>query len=491
MEQPTTTTTTTTTTDVLSTHASSSSSSSSSASSTSPSISCPSSAPTSASAAAVTSSNLRFKAILEAPTAVTQKNEESPLTYLNKGQYYNVVIGKLDDCDDDQVITSSISLTFHDETHRKDATNYWKFWISQQKHVNTARAIDIDTHRCQGVKDVVTSCFDRVTFKWDAKVGATVSIRFNCLSTDFSRIKGVKGIPLRLCMTNQMDDTIEQSYCLVKFFRDKGAERKNKDDARHVEKQLEKMRGKNGEMHPLWLAYTQTQPHTMFLAASDHTPSSPNPLLQGHGTTKYNHEQQQQCMIHPSPSPSSSSAASNHLLSTSAYGIKRSYYDYVASQTEFHHDRSLQTLATATSLSLGRPILYPSTTLPAPPTLISHGTTKPTMMLGADPLYVPQRRRRAAKLCIFVKFGNANLYRAIYLEELTVKDLREKLMGKMNMAPHQKVKLVRHVANKKDMVAVKMEDSMVQAIPEEQDMQVDSTVSKDDQDGAFTLVLRY
>lgn len=78
-----------------------------------------------------------------------------------------------------------------------------------------------DTHRCQGVKDIVTSCFDRVSFKWDAKVGATVSIRFNCLSTDFSRIKGVKGIPLRLCMMNQMGDTIEQSYCLVKFFRDK------------------------------------------------------------------------------------------------------------------------------------------------------------------------------------------------------------------------------------------------------------------------------
>lgn len=78
-----------------------------------------------------------------------------------------------------------------------------------------------DPNRCQGVKDIVTSCFDSVSFKWDAKVGATVSIRFNCLSTDFSRIKGVKGIPLRLHMMNQIDDTVEQSYCLVKFFRDK------------------------------------------------------------------------------------------------------------------------------------------------------------------------------------------------------------------------------------------------------------------------------
>lgn len=94
-------------------------------------------------------------------------------------------------------------------------------------------------------------------------------------------------------------------------------------------------------------------------------------------------------------------------------------------------------------------------------------------------------------MCIFVKFGNASLYRAVYLEELTVKDLQEKLLSKLNMSPHQQVKLVRHVANKKDVVAVKMDDSMVQAIPEEQDMQVDSTISKDDQDDTFTLVLRY
>lgn len=176
----------------------------------------------------------------------------------------------------------------------------------------------------------------------------------------------------------------------------------------------EKKVGKNGDMHPLWLAYTQTQPHTMFLAASDSTPSSPNPFLQG-DQQQQQPQQQQQYIIHP-PQPlpsasSSSSASSNNFLPTSAaYGIKRSYYDYVASQTEFHHDRSLQTLATATSLSLGRPILYPSTTLPAPPTLVSHGT-KPTMMLGADPLYVPQRRRRAASMLCIYKSGDNPWFR--------------------------------------------------------------------------------
>lgn len=150
--------------------------------------------------------------------------------------------------------------------------------------------------------------------------------------------------------------------------------------------------GKNGEVHPLWLTYTQTQPHTMFLPVPDQaSPSSPNPPLQCQSTQYNREQQQQQCLYHPSPV--SSSTSSNNLFPISTYGTKRSYYDYVASQTEYH-DRSLQKLATATSLSLGRPILYPSTTLPAPPTLISHGT-KPTM-IGADPYQVPQRRRRTA-----------------------------------------------------------------------------------------------
>ncbi|KAI9260548.1 CP2 transcription factor, partial [Phascolomyces articulosus] len=170
------------------------------------------------------------------------------------GQFYNINVKDTDAMDVE--ITSIIKITFHDESHRKVASNYWKFWMSQQKH-GQARAIDIANY------------FDSISFQWNGKAGASISIRFNCLSTDFSRIKGVKGIPLRLHMESRLTNdsppaSSESSFCRIKLFRDKGAERKNKDDARHIEKQLEKLRGKNGESHPLWLAFSQTQPYTIF-----------------------------------------------------------------------------------------------------------------------------------------------------------------------------------------------------------------------------------
>jgi hypothetical protein len=90
-----------------------------------------------------------------------------------------------------------------------------------------------------------------VTFDWHAHFGAKLYIRFNCLSTDFSRIKGVKGIPMRASMETQavyMDLPLgssgyvgsfqkrvsptnghyehvyfERCYCQIKLFRDKVA----------------------------------------------------------------------------------------------------------------------------------------------------------------------------------------------------------------------------------------------------------------------------
>lgn len=134
---------------------------------------------------------------------------------------------------------------FHEESHRKTAPNYWKFWESQQMVPSTARAIDIgrlsmpeahtnlffphtqrralDDLRCDGVSNLRCPYFDRVSFDWHGKKGATIHLRFNCLSTDFSRIKGVKGIPLRLLVTTQDtgDASVESTFCKIKLFRDK------------------------------------------------------------------------------------------------------------------------------------------------------------------------------------------------------------------------------------------------------------------------------
>ncbi|KAG0191497.1 grainyhead-like [Apophysomyces sp. BC1034] len=145
---------------------------------------------------------------------------------------------------------------FHDPSHRRVALNYWKFWIGQQKDPHNARAIDLDVSQSTGILQVRYPSFDRITFDWNGSQGAKIYVRFNCLSTDFSRIKGIKGIPLRAHMES------------------KGAERKNKDDAKQIGKQFEKIHGKynnsvlyserDPRCHPMSLMYNQPLPFSVF-----------------------------------------------------------------------------------------------------------------------------------------------------------------------------------------------------------------------------------
>ncbi|CAO3595987.1 unnamed protein product [Absidia cylindrospora] len=241
--------------------------------------------------------HLRFHIVLQATTAVTQKTEHSSLTYLNRGQSYGIQLA--DKLGHDGLIQSQFVIMFHDPAHRKIALNYWKFWIGQQKDPQHARAVDLDSHQSIGIMNVRYPSFDRIAFDWHGRHGAKLFVRFHCLSTDFSRIKGVKGIPLRACMSNQIStandpllqrhysgslhqpndnkdhaelDYLEQSYCKVKLFRDKGAERKNKDDAKQLGKQFEKMMHEGDpRQHPMWLMYNESVPYSVF----SETPTSP------------------------------------------------------------------------------------------------------------------------------------------------------------------------------------------------------------------------
>lgn len=79
----------------------------------------------------------------------------------------------------------------------------------------------VDPSRSKGIRCIQYPDFDRIVFEWNGKQGATLYVRFNCLSTDFSRIKGVKGIPLRLHMETTNNQRVESTFCRIKLFRDK------------------------------------------------------------------------------------------------------------------------------------------------------------------------------------------------------------------------------------------------------------------------------
>ncbi|KAI8097202.1 CP2 transcription factor-domain-containing protein, partial [Halteromyces radiatus] len=207
------------------------------------------------------------------------------LTYLNRGQAYAIHFqDQQQDLADDILVTSTISITFHDVAHRQASQNYWRFWLSQQDRPNEARALDLDAQQSSGLVNVHYPSFDCITFQWKSHLGASLYIRFNCLSTDFSRIKGVKGIPLRALVesscsstsssvpsattgstsspssspssptqiqsnvssTNDLGKYTEKSFCKIKLFRDK------------ISKQLEKLKAEGNPQHnPLWHFYNR------------------------------------------------------------------------------------------------------------------------------------------------------------------------------------------------------------------------------------------
>jgi hypothetical protein len=100
-----------------------------------------------------------------------------------------------------------------------------------------------------------TTSFDRFTVTWSSTSPAPsvyFCVRFLFLSTDFSHSKGVKGVPVRLVAKTeflgsgdsafQNSAVSELSYCKIKLFRDKGAERKLANDRQHLERAIEKLR---------------------------------------------------------------------------------------------------------------------------------------------------------------------------------------------------------------------------------------------------------
>ncbi|KAI9244579.1 CP2 transcription factor, partial [Phascolomyces articulosus] len=79
-----------------------------------------------------------------APTAISPKTDDALITYLNRGQLYAIDLkeARPEQTDGNTMVTTTISITFHEKSHRQVANNYWKFWLSQQRSTD-ARAISI------------------------------------------------------------------------------------------------------------------------------------------------------------------------------------------------------------------------------------------------------------------------------------------------------------------------------------------------------------
>ncbi|KAJ8270976.1 hypothetical protein GJAV_G00121380 [Gymnothorax javanicus] len=184
----------------------------------------------------------KFEYTLEALKSLRQKSGGDPMTYLNKGQFYPISLRELGKGKALSTSTSKarsvVMLVFGEEKSREDQLKHWRYWHSRQ-HTAKQRCIDIADYK--GSFDTITNmeeiAYNAISFTWDTNEEARIYVSVNCLSTDFSSQKGVKGLPLSLQVdtysyNSGSSQPIHRACCQIKVFCDKGAERKVRDEER-------------------------------------------------------------------------------------------------------------------------------------------------------------------------------------------------------------------------------------------------------------------
>uniref|UniRef100_A0A8C4N1W4 Grainyhead-like transcription factor 2a n=1 Tax=Eptatretus burgeri TaxID=7764 RepID=A0A8C4N1W4_EPTBU len=196
-----------------------------------------------------------FEYSLEASKSLRQRPGEGPLTYLNKGQFYAISLREqgTDKCLRHPMskLRSVIMVVFGEDKNRDEQLKYWKYWHSRQ-HTAKQRVIDIANMLSNTQVILCVSIF----------------VAVNCLSTDFSSQKGVKGLPLSLQIdtysySNRSNRPIHRASCQIKVFCDKGAERKIRDEER------KQQRKKTSDVKPNLSMSMKRSDMTLFKPLSD------------------------------------------------------------------------------------------------------------------------------------------------------------------------------------------------------------------------------
>ncbi|XP_048354457.1 grainyhead-like protein 1 homolog isoform X3 [Sphaerodactylus townsendi] len=187
-----------------------------------------------------------FEYTLEASKSLRQKPGDNTMTYLNKGQFYPITLKEISGGEGIHQpiskVRSVIMVVFAEDKTREDQLRHWKYWHSRQ-HTAKQRCIDIADYKesFNTISNIEEIAYNAISFTWDINDEAKVFIAVNCLSTDFSSQKGVKGLPLNLQIdtysyNNRSNKPVHRAYCQIKVFCDKGAERKIRDEERKQSK---------------------------------------------------------------------------------------------------------------------------------------------------------------------------------------------------------------------------------------------------------------
>uniref|UniRef100_A0A670YLK2 Grh/CP2 DB domain-containing protein n=1 Tax=Pseudonaja textilis TaxID=8673 RepID=A0A670YLK2_PSETE len=190
-----------------------------------------------------------FQYILCAVTSPAVKQHEETLTYLNQGQSYeirmlcNPKIGEF--AEGRKLLKSVIRVVFHDRRLQYTEHQQLEGWRWNRPG---DRILDIDIPMSVGILEphMPSTLLNTVEFLWDPTKRTSVFVQVHCISTEFTLRKngGEKGVPFRIQVDtfkpNEKGEHMEHLHsasCLIKVFKPKGADRKQKTDREKIEKQ--------------------------------------------------------------------------------------------------------------------------------------------------------------------------------------------------------------------------------------------------------------
>ncbi|KAL2081011.1 hypothetical protein ACEWY4_022864 [Coilia grayii] len=189
-----------------------------------------------------------FQYILCAATSPALKHQEETLTYLNQGQSYEIRMlnRKLAEYTDlcSKCVKSVVRVVFHDRRLQYTEHQHLEGWRWNRPG---DRILDIDIPLSIGIVEPRAHPLqlNTIEFLWDPLKNASVFLQVNCISTEFTARKhgGEKGVPFRIQVdtftSNEHGEYVEHvhsSSCQVKVFKPKGADRKLKTDREKIEK---------------------------------------------------------------------------------------------------------------------------------------------------------------------------------------------------------------------------------------------------------------
>ncbi|KAI1302401.1 Transcription factor CP2 [Halotydeus destructor] len=184
-----------------------------------------------------------FHYTLGAPTAIGSKLGCNSMTYLNQSQSYEIRLKRINDINGygGNMVRSSIRLSFTDrrlQFREREEVTHW-----QQNHPRD-RMMDVDLPLSYGIFEIQSDpeLTNWTEFTWDTLREASVFVRINCISTEFTskRHGGERGVPLKFVVETVTTDAekrrLNVAMCQMKVFKSKGADRKHKTDREKFEK---------------------------------------------------------------------------------------------------------------------------------------------------------------------------------------------------------------------------------------------------------------